>query len=715
MAIDTTINNEPIQGPVDPSGGYWDNFLNDALISEDSAIICEQGAEFSSIAADVLATYDIPCGSTDIGGSLKNIDIKRMDARTALNWSLLEYSASNGGSNAGFYEPVVKDDGRVYFEQVGYENGNISDVYYEVQTASFVDLPPAVMVTGGRPLPQRKPLEWKPIWGENPANIYSMRDIFENCHKKAFNRYATIVFKDPNLDNSQYNDGIDNLYEINDENKHDRILGYAKYIKLPEEATKDTTVKYANQTTIPIRVGETPGAEGPYLGQLQERPPWTENVEGELQTCFQNFGEEIDNPTVGVPIDIPREFRFENRRGTVVDKFIGISAVYVIGREINLLTVTPNPAVTDSAKSAVRNNDRIVLTDAVCFARIDSPEQKTFRLEEGRHYTIGYVDGAADGESGSGYVQPYLIFAKDVKRQDPLPYGQGQEIYLDPWCEFRHIYFPDNPSARITRTILPVQKGKGILVEEVWVGADMEVPCIVVEDPDGRNQKAIEIAKDLRYYVAPIVVKEYPNPIAFVAPGDSTAINLEQPMYDKDPTTAESFEASSSPFEAALDLMQGNGMSITFSFLNADTEDERNSLVRNMAERLAYMMNNNVIETVYTCGPECNPVLGGYGRGTNSVVNSIRYSYTDSGSYTVSVTEGPKTAANLSPVDGGPTEYLSEDVGARGTVIDLAGDNIHFKVRIDGFGERWAVNMTHEVIRIGDVVSCSIHNCPIER
>lgn len=713
MAVDETTFNNPVTGQIDEDGDYWANFLNDALIGEDSVVDCEP-ATLNSVAADVLANYNIPYISGDSdGGPLKNIDIKRMDARTALNWSLMESSAQE--SRGGFYEPFIEEDGSVTFKQVGSFRGEITDIYYRVQTTSYVDAPPAVMVTGGRPLPKRKPLEWKPIWGESPASIYSMRDIFENCHKKAFNRYATIVFKDPNLDNSQYEDGIDNLYDITEENKYDRILGYVKYIKLPDEATKDTTVKYAAQTTIPIKVGETPGANGPYMGRLQDRPEWAESEEGELQRCFNNFGEEIEDPTVGVRVEIPEEFRFENRRGTSVDKFIGISSVYVVGREINLLALRPDPSIPESSKSAIRNNGIILEADAVVMASIDAPEEKTVRLEEGRHYTVGYVENEAEGESGSGYVQPYLIFAKDVKRQDPMPYGQGQEFYLDPWCEFRRTYYPGVVLPRLTGTILPVQRGKGILVEDIWAGVDMEIPCIVVEDPDGRNQKAIEIAKNLQYYVAPIVVEEYPNPTAFVEPGGTTAVNIEQPRYDKDPTTAEEFSPETSDFEAAMDLMQGNGMAITFSFLNDDDEDTRNSLVRNMAERIAYMMENNIIETVYTCGPSCNPKLGGTGIESGSVVNSIRYSYTDSGSYTISVTEGPKTAANLSQVDGGPTEYLSEDVSGRGTVIDLAGDNIHFKVRIDGFGERWAVNMTHEVIRIGDVVSCSIHNCPIER
>ena len=38
----------------------------------------------------------------------------------------------------------------------------------------------------------------------------------------------------------------------------------------------------------------------------------------------------------------------------------------------------------------------------------------------------------------------------------------------------------------------------------------------------------------------------------------------------------------------------------------------------------------------------------------------------------------------------------------------------YFKVRIDGVGERIAINMSPDVLRVGDKVQCSIHNNPVE-
>lgn len=700
MAVDTTLNNSAIQGVIDPNGEMWSGYLDDTLVSESELVSCE-GPQ--NLAADVLEVYNIVCATPSIGGPITDIDIKRMDARTVLNWSLLEYSAREGSTDDGFYEPFVTSDNEVEFKKIGSYSGQVTDIYYTVAIGDYRTEPKGVMVTGGRPLPTRKPLQWLPIWGEGPANIYSMSDVFNNCHKRAFSRYATIVFQDPHLENSQYNDRIDNLYDITDENKYDRILGYVKYKKAPDGLIgTDTTIQYANQCSIPIKIGEEQSdGFGPYMGTLQDPP--VAAVEAGDQECYSNFGETV-SPSDGVVVNIPDEFRFEDVRETVVDKFIGISAVYVIGREISLIDPSP-VSDADTLLTGAPENTKLWIS-------IDDYTTKTFRLDEGKQYAVAYEGDPETGE----YVTPYIVFARDVRRNDNLRYGMSQNYFIDPLCDYAIKLGIDESTEPKTGTILPVNGKQGILVEEIWVTADMETPCIVIEDPDGRNDRALEIARNLQYYVAPIVVEEYPNTMAYAGISNNGRYEIvESPIYDKDPTTAQSFEDTR--FEEILDEMAGgNGMSITFAFLNDPDRDTREELVGNMAERLYNFMNDDVTEVVYTCGPECDPQLGGYGlTNTNSIINSIRYSYTDSGSYTISVTEGPKVVSGLSQVDGGPAEFMNEDISARGTIIDSRGDNIHFKVRIDGFGERWAVSMTHETMRIGDVVNCAIHNCPIER
>lgn len=72
----------------------------------------------------------------------------------------------------------------------------------------------------------------------------------------------------------------------------------------------------------------------------------------------------------------------------------------------------------------------------------------------------------------------------------------------------------------------------------------------------------------------------------------------------------------------------------------------------------------------------------------------------------------------IKPLSGGgpsgPALKATESFNARGTVIQSLGNGIHFKVRIDGYGEKVAICTCHNVIREGDVVSCSVYNNPVE-
>ena len=685
-----TTNNAEETGPI-VDQGTWEHYGDTNLISESDYVECRGP---SNLAYDALRVNGINCSTPSIGGDIADLDIKRMDARTVVNLSLIHYSATTGV----FYEAMVDPEGSVEFVAINGRSGQITDIYYEVQAGSYKDDATAVMVTGGQPLVTRRPLEWKPIWGDNPTRIYSMKDMFENCNREAFSRYATIVFKDPQLDTA-YNDGIDNLYEIDNSNPWDTILGYVIYKEPPQGlVTKDTKIQYAEQTSIPLIIGteDTGTGGGPYMGTLQKLSTFDPEIFA--ANCYTD-GDEVKSED-GVKVPIPADLRFENIRGVETDLLLGISSVFLVGFEIQTLIARP----TDDGVSL----EAISESNSTLMASIQTQRKTTTKLTEGRDYAIAYTDD-------NGQKIPYIVFGKDVRPNDAYAYGQGTKYFIDPTCEYA-ANFPEALSETYEGTIFPHSKLKGILVTEIWVYADIATPCIVIEDPDGTTEnppapRCLEIAQNLKYMVAPIVVEELPAPIGYKGPSGSRNIDL-LPLHDNDPTTVENFEDTD--LEQAMDEMQGGGMALTYSFLKDDDYRTAEDMVKNMAETLYDHMNSDVIETVYTCGPECTPQLGGSGL-SGGVVNSIRYSYSDQGSYTVSVTEGPLMVGGLAQVDGGPTAKMNEDLGATGTVIDGVGDNITFKVRIDGFGDRWAVSMTHGIIRVGDKVQVTVHNCPIEQ
>jgi len=521
--------------------------------------------------------------------------------------------------------------------------------------------------------------------------------MFNNCRKQDFIRHASIVFNDPQL-TSAYEDGIDNLYEITADNPWDRIVGYVKYINPGPLATKDTVISYTNSSSIPIQIGtEDAGLDGPNMGTLVGKPTFDADIYN--PDCWTDAtGTEVSFRD-GVRIDIPEEFRGETIRGVYRDKFIKVSAVYLIGKRIQYMGLSP-AVDSDANNTPTVENSKLIVA-------IEDSDTTTIKLEAGKHYAVAY-----DDTDGTTDKVPYVVFTKDILPGDPFLYGKDQIFYVDPTCK----YAEQNNITSINTpieggTIFPHTKLKGILVNEMWVTVDLETPSIVVYDPGNPGDanagaRALDIATNLEYYIAPIIIVEPPAPIAYSGPstGGSAQLVNQQPSTDNDPTTVQNFEDRE--IDQYMDEMSGGGMAITWSFLDEDS-------AVGMADMLYSHFQSDVVETIYTCGPDCNPILGGFGE-HDGVINAIRYNYTDSGSYTVSVTEGPKLIGNLTPVDGGPSMKMSENFSAGGVVIDTAGDNIHFKLRIDGYGERWAISMTHNILRKGDVVQCTVHNNPME-
>ena len=683
-----TQNNAKIEGQIE-SNTTWPNFgIPQINFAEDISVSCDIS---DKLAEAVLTEYGleyIDKSGASTGGDLTSLDVKRMDAMTLLNLSLIERAAK---SSKSFIEPIMSSDGIVEFRQIGEYNAEISDIYYKIYSGSFVESPKAVMVTGQRPLPEMKSLSWYPIWGESPTRIYTTTDMLNNCRKQNFSRYSSIVFNDPQL-TSSYEDGIDNLYEISIDNPWDRIIGYVKYINPGPLADQDTVVNYTNSSTVPLIMGDlNPGTNGPDMGILIERPTFDEDLFS--PNCWSLEGGEGVDYTDGVKVVIPSELRYTTVRDVAKDKFVKIAGVYLVGKRIETLTISPIDE-SSSITTPTAENAKLI-------ASIEKPDTTTIKLEEGKHFAVAYEDDP--GEAGK---VPYIVFAKDVLPDDPFAYGRNQKFYIDPTCEYatQNVINEDEMQ---TGTIFPHTKFRGILVQEIWVTLDIETPSISVYDPDGEGNKALEIAKVIEYYVAPLIVVEPPASIAYAGPstGGSAEIVSQVPSTDTDPTTTEDFEDRE--IEIYMDEMQGGGMAITWSFL--EEEDH----IKNMADLLYEHFQSDVVETIYTCGPNCNPILGGYGE-NGGVVNSVRYNYTDGGSYTVSVTEGAKLVGNMAQIDGGPTMKMAENFSAAGVIIQVAGDNIHFKLRIDGYGERWAVNMAPTILRKGDIVQCTVHNNPVE-
>lgn len=650
----------------DSSGpdSFWPNFCK----ADDDPFPSECGS--GSLAEAVLASLGLPFVGTG-GGPLKNLDIKHMDAEQVIKLSLLDGAVSNGILK----ELIVDEDGFIEFNIVGSKNGLAGcEVYHQIQSASYKEECTGVMVTGGKPLPTRKVADWKPIWGDGPKEIYNCFWMAENGLSQKFSEYAVIVFKDPQLV-SNYNDGIDNLYEII--TPWENIIGYARYIDWPgSDTSPDTTVERSNNSTIPILVSgeEKSSVFEANLGTLHYRKDKTGaghagNIEDQWYT----------EEGVGVEIPIPESFRYSTVRGTEVDMLIAISDILVVGRKIDTVIGIPasdSDALSDSGEAKIS-------------IKVNSHSDSVFRLKEGQHYIIVHEE---DGTTS-------VLFADNSRAFDPATFGTGVTAEVDRECAF----YSSEHSVLDNVSILPTGGTEGYLVKQIIALVDLQVPCIKVYDP--RPEKALEIAEGMDYLLAALISYEPPAPIAF----NGASIDMATMEKDHDPTTRQNF--SDSPYELALDKMQGGGLSVTLSFL-----DEA-GCVAVSSSLFDYMNAGNGTVTTYVCGPNSTPVLGGYGMDSISVVNDIVYSYADSSSYTVSVSTGPRLLGDLGSISSGATMKTTENVPGTGKVIEDLGNNVHFKVLLDGCGASpmVAINTAPKVIRVGDRVQCTVHNNPVEQ
>jgi hypothetical protein len=626
-------------------------------------------------------------GTRAPGGDLGSLDIKRMDVKTAISMSLMHEFVQSGR----LYELVADTTGSVEFVEIGAGGGSLYPIYYTTQTTSFSNPVSDVLVTGGKPLPEINYRGWYNVLSAENKEIYDNQDMLENCRYKDFCRYATIVYKDPHMDTT-YKDGIDNIYNIN--NPWERLVGYVHYKNPGTDILNRTDVKidWSNTSNIPYRihdktVGEFPNAPAINMGNIQEI--YNYNISPDSKSCFGGKGGTGLTGTDpiqfkdGVKVTIPSKWRYETVRKVKQDKLTRISGVYLIGMEIELLFYAPREASKMFEPPSVGNS--------VLWVSISRTGKTTYKCEEGRHYAI------ATNTSSTGEKEYAIVFAKETRNEDPFPYGQGTKFRVDPFCNLARSS-PTPLDGEYSGTIFPTTKTTGILVNEIWITYEVETPCINIFDPEGGAKK---IADGFEYKINPVTVIDKPTPIA----NKSSIIDQAPDIKDNDPTTAQSF--IDTPMEKILNTMQGAGMSVSWSFLQSERETES-------AAKLVYdLMSDTNVETVFTCGPTASPVLGAGAFG--GVVNAIRYSYTDQSSYTISVTVGPKLpASSIVSVDGGPSPKMAEDTSAKGVVVASAGDNVNFKVRMDGYGEKWAVCMTTSIIRVGDVVQCSIHNNPVE-
>lgn len=671
---------------VEIENNFWPNFG----VYQWPEVECGDG---TSLAVKVLDEYNIPVSSDSIleGGPLENLDIKHMDAMQVIKASLFDEGVREGQY---FKEPHVNAEGEVEFITVPGETADL-DIYQTVQTHKYTAETKGVMVTGGKPIPVRKPVEWRLIWGNNEDYVlrHDSSIMEENCNEPGFATWANVVFRDPHL-NTDFEDGIDNFYDISREgNPYDKLLGYACQMQYGDNKNEDTTVTYTKQSKIIVKVGDRGEENNPDLGTLQKKK---EIFTEEGRKCWHP----LESPSFekGVQIPIPDLFRYEYlREGDTrpIDHFVGVSAIYIIGIELDLCRGGPiDEAKAKEAQTEENNNQHVLASDGTT---------KTMKLSEGEHYTIVY------DETEDKFKIPYVVFADNGLYGDTAKFGTDVPITVIDGGVLSRLGYKTGDIA----TVLPLGGVRGFIVDEIHAVVNLDIPSFEISDPRGN---AAAIASDLKCYLAPIVMAEPEAPIAF----NGQIIDRTQDRFDSDPTTEE--DLTETEFERACDIMAGAGVNMEFSYLIPEYENPSAAEgdltgveedLANLSLKVLEYMNDESgdLETTYTCGPNSRPKLGDVT--PNGVINSITYSYNDKSSYTISVNAGSKLVGGFAELGQGLYYKQQESTTMRGTVMQNEGNHVVFKVRLGGYGDVFAINTCKEIIREGDIVQCNIHNNPV--
>jgi hypothetical protein len=646
-------------------------------------------ATTSPVATQVLSTYGVPyTGSA--GSSLPGMDLYHVDAMSAVKTSLLGEVASC------LKEPIVNEDGVVEFIPIPNGSLDTGDLYYQIQAKNFVTTKNYVKVTGGKPKPIRSLKPWKNLLDTaNGGQVWDTSAIASKCNLASMRKQATITFKDPHMDKTANNDGVDSIFNAQD---YEALLGWAWLLETnPQHIKHDTTIKYQDQTNIIISVG-------PSVGKLHRRTfdPYVDDRT--FADCMADMSDQVlcSPDAVKLDMSIIEGLRFETfRNGQTYDKFKKVNSVFI--EAIELRGVRSIPKTSKDALDVPNENNSIVVVE------IDDAVPVIVGLVEGEDCTVAY-----NTDDASLCIQ----FFNNARKGDGAKYGEIS-FMVPSTCS---AYWPQNPVAEAVNALGKIKGGvslsqdskgfyssgtgcifpkgnSGYLVLNVYVVVELDGPSVVVYDPSG---KAPEIATGVKLYCAAMTLIDEPAPLAI----NGELIDLKWNEADKDPTTVQNLIES--PLEQKLKSMDG-GNSIDF---NLPCLDKGQAAA--VSSVLAGLLDaDQGVETLYVLGPNASPKLGQQGA-SGGVVNSINYSYSDSGSYLINVTEGPRVTNNLSSLMSGPHVKLTETLTVKGHISGRSGDGITYKVALNGFGERFAFSGVPELLRVGDAVTCTIYNNPVE-
>ncbi len=654
----------------------------------------------------VLATYNISIDNINgkpTKGTLPGMDINRMSAIDAIKLSLAESLL------LGEWWEIVEDSvGGVHFQLV-YDNGlpgktialNPRLCIPSTEKKNTVDM---VAVTGYDPPPCRYAGDFRVAIPDNPGQVNPLSVpeehftvdfadmVAPSCHGYILQTECIKVYNDPLFNSIEFGSQIANpFYDVK---AFETIKGWAVRV-----------------TGIPQQNGVAPNIEF----HFNTTSTWHYRLPGPL-----NFVR-VSDATVA-------EFACndgggDTQGGTVTfyqDNTISIPNPKSIDRYGDVWPVLKKPNVVTLMGYKIDSFvDFSAFPGGKIFVFVE-PKAQFLRQTEGSDWTFE-LDG--DNFRIKPYYQPkvdpdwweYILAAvgggSNAVQFEFTNYKRG-------WNTFGNDEAPGEDSdQQFTKPVKGIiQNGTklGFLVTDYWIGFEVERPCVVVKTND--STPARQHCDDLKLEYAPIVIKDAPPEFAYKyrkKEGGTEVVRVpveEQARFlpDNDPTTCQNFEET--PSAVMQDRMQGNVINITLPFcVGADA-------CATVAETIFDYQTYDAVQVVsLTCGPEDEPELGAavLGYETNLRIESINYSYSDGSSYTIEVTLGP-IFSNIGSWNTTTWAPKVEQKTRPAKVVWAGGDGVNYRVDVQGLGVYNAINADTSVWSVGETVTATVYNLPVE-
>lgn len=608
-----------------------------------------------NVAVLVLNQFDIPyIGNPPPRGNLCGLDINNMTAVDAIKLSLAENM-----KDGVFYELYTNEDGFAYFQQV-YPNPEVSDVEIRtcVPTSNIDNKADLVIVRGYDSPPCRSFKEFEELDWQETDSLYKYVD-----HCPMFATEAWRSYKDPVLE-TQYKDGTENLYELE---KFESLSGYV----IDFDGSSDPSIKYSfSNTTLKNVDLLNIGNQRRYTGSTQICNESTNTLE---TVTYNGYSYDLGNYEARDKFDEPWPL------------FLNVQNLYAVA--YNIVGATLTPAYGASTSPGV-------------FYIVDTKRKFVTIPASNWHWEL---------QSDSS---PIIHFYHRTPEEDESNFWADSNAYAPRgWSWVGEIDVNNesyrSPGSSPPGIIIPNMGGSWVtLVSKLWATVEIDRPSVHVTDPAGN---ALELANQLSVRYQPIVVTDKPAPVAYTFGGSAQLVDHTLDYYDSDPSTQQEVPSTLEGSTAWLQT-QTTGRTVDVSLPFCDENE-----CKTMAETIYSLQNESINTYQMVCGPTQRPKLGTRIPGYEGRVNKISYSYTDSSSYNINVTVGP-TFLGAKSWGTSVWQQKTEDVSREAIIVWSSGDGTNYRVSVQGgLGIYPAINTTLAAYNVGEKVSVTIHNSPVEK